>query len=144
MPDNNIVNVDKAKEMLNSGMEKANELLKDNEQISQLVREVQKKVGGIPVLNDAVKDFPDMVSMVKGYVTKDYTNVSPKVVATIVSAFLYLTSRKDIIPDRIPILGILDDVAVLALALNFVQPEIREYQKWKKDQEKPKLIETAE
>ena len=144
MPDNNIVNVDKAKEMLNSGMEKANELLKDNEQISQLVREVQKKVEGIPVLNDAVKDFPDMVSMVKGYVTKDYTNVSPKVVATIVSAFLYLTSRKDIIPDRIPILGILDDVAVLALALNFVQPEIREYQKWKKDQEKPKLIETAE
>ena len=77
-----------------------------------------------------------MVSMVKSYATKEYAAVSPKVVATIVSAFLYLVKRKDLIPDNLPILGQLDDIAVVVLALNFVQPEINAFREWKAAQVK--------
>lgn len=130
MADKNIVSTDKAKEVLEAGMKKADALLTDNDEINKLVAEVQEKVNTVPFLGDAIKDFPVMVSMVKGYVTKEYTDVSPKVVATIVSAFLYLVSRKDIIPDNVPVLGVLDDIAVVALALKFVEPELRAYQEW--------------
>ncbi|MBR2801723.1 MAG: DUF1232 domain-containing protein [Erysipelotrichaceae bacterium] len=132
--DNEVVNLEKAKEILDGGLEKANALLKDNEQIKEVVETVQEKIDSVPILKSTVADLPVMVSMVKSYVKKEY-EVSPKVVATIVSAFLYLVKRKDLIPDSLPILGQLDDVAVIALALKFVQPEIKAYASWKENQQ---------
>ena len=93
--ENDVINIEKAKEILDGGVEKANEILKNNEQINKLMEEVQAKVDKIPLLRDAIKDLPVMASMVKSYVTKEYTNVSPKVIATIVSAFIYLVKKKD-------------------------------------------------
>ncbi len=40
--------------------------------------------------------------------------------AVLVVMLLYLTSPVDLVPDVIPVLGMLDDLAVLALALWFV------------------------
>ena len=132
--DNEVVNLEKAKEILDGGLEKANALLKDNEQIKEVVETVQEKIDSVPILKSTVADLPVMVSMVKSYVKKEY-EVSPKVVATIVSAFLYLVKRKDLIPDSLPILGQLDDIAVIALALKFVSPEIKAYASWKENQQ---------
>ena len=132
--DNEVVNLEKAKEILDGGLEKANTLLKDNEQIKAVVDSVQEKIDSVPVLKSTVADLPVMVSMVKSYVKKEY-EASPKVIATIVSAFLYLIKRKDLIPDSIPILGQLDDVAVIALALKFVEPELKAFASWKEQQQ---------
>ncbi|MCR5300732.1 MAG: DUF1232 domain-containing protein [Erysipelotrichaceae bacterium] len=129
--ENEVINVEKAKEILDGGLDKANEIIKNNEQISKLMDEVQAKVDKVPLLRDAIKDLPVMASMVKSYVKKEYTTVTPKVIATIVSAFIYLVKRKDILPDSIPILGQLDDIAVIALALKFIEPELKEYLNWK-------------
>ena len=133
---NSVIDIDKAKEILDSGIDQATDVLKSNEQVSRVLEQVQAKVKEIPMLESAVKDFPVMVSMVKSYATKEYAAVSPKVVATIVSAFLYLVKRKDLIPDNLPILGQLDDIAVVVLALNFVQPEINAFREWKAAQVK--------
>ena len=129
--ENDVINIEKAKEILDGGVEKANEILKNNEQINQLMDEVQAKIDKIPLLRDAIKDLPVMASMVKSYVTKEYANVSPKVIATIVSAFIYLVKKKDFISDSIPLLGQLDDIAVIALALKFIEPELKEFLNWK-------------
>lgn len=129
--DNEVINVEKAKEILDGGLDKANEILKNNEQINKLMEEVQTKVDKIPLLRDAIKDLPVMVSMVKSYAKKEYTTVSPKVIATIVSAFVYLIKKKDFISDSIPILGQLDDIAVVALALKFIEPELKDFLNWK-------------
>ncbi len=133
---NSVIDIDKAKEILDNGIDQATDVLKSNEQVSRVLEQVQAKVKEIPMLESAVKDFPVMVSMVKSYATKEYAAVSPKVVATIVSAFLYLVKRKDLIPDNLPILGQLDDIAVVVLALNFVQPEINAFREWKAAQVK--------
>lgn len=129
--ENEVINVEKAKEILDGGLEKANEIIKNNEQINKLMEDVQAKVDKIPLLRDAIKDLPVMASMVTSYVKKEYTAVSPKVIATVVSAFIYLVKRKDLISDSIPILGQLDDIAVIALALKFVEPELKEFLNWK-------------
>ena len=129
--ENEVINIEKAKEILDGGVEKANEILKNNEQINQLMDEVQAKIDKIPLLRDAVKDLPVMASMVKSYVTKEYANVSPKVIATIVSAFIYLVKKKDFISDSIPLLGQPDDIAVIALALKSIEPELKEFLNWK-------------
>ena len=136
MMTNSVIDLDKAKEIIDSGIDQATDVLKNNEQVSRVLEQVQAKVKEVPMLESAVKDFPVMVSMVKSYATKEYEAVSPKVVATIVSAFLYLVKRKDLIPDNYPSLGQLDDIAVVVLALKFVQPEINAFREWKAAQAK--------
>ena len=41
------------------------------------------------------------------------------------------TKVKEIIPDDIPIVGVVDDMAVLMFALKVVEPEINTYRDWR-------------
>ena len=131
--DDNIISVEKAKAVLDGGMEKATELIKDNTQIDELINKVQAKIDEVPMLKQSLENVGTVFSLIKSYVKKEYTEVSPKVIATVVSAFLYLLKKKDILSDNIPIIGILDDLAVAAVALKFVQPELDAYTKWKEE-----------
>ncbi|MBO4218627.1 MAG: DUF1232 domain-containing protein [Erysipelotrichaceae bacterium] len=129
------IDTTKVKEVLESGMERASELIKNNEQLNNVIDMVQTKIKETPLLGSAVGDLPVMVSMVKSYATKEYDVVSPKVIVTIVSAFLYLIKQKDLIKDTIPVLGQLDDIAVIVLAMNFIKPELNAYAEWKAAQQ---------
>ncbi|MBO4365579.1 MAG: DUF1232 domain-containing protein, partial [Eggerthellaceae bacterium] len=79
----------------------------------------------------ALENIPLMASMVKSYVTREYTEVSPKVIITLVSALIYVVKGKDLIPDAIPVIGVADDVAVIALAMKINEPELKEYAAWR-------------
>ncbi len=129
--ENTLIDLEKAKALLEDGVEQASALLKNNEQINNVITMAQDKVKELPVLDFMAEDLPVMISMVKSYASKEYTNVSPKVAALMVSALLYLLKRKDLITDAIPILGQLDDVAVIAVALKLCEPELKEYLNWK-------------
>ena len=48
-----------------------------------------------------------------------------------VGAFLYVVKDKDLISDNIPIVGRADDIAVVGLALKFVEPEVKAYKAWR-------------
>jgi len=45
---------------------------------------------------------------------------------------LYFIIPMDLIPDIIPFIGLLDDVAVLTTIINSLQGELIEYRTWKK------------
>ena len=131
----NEFNLDKAKEVLDSGMEQAQELLQDPSQINDLLKTAEEKIREIPHVGEDIANVPAMLSMVKSYITKEYTAVSPKVVAAIVSALVYLLKRKDLIPDSIPLIGKVDDIAVMIVAMKVIEPEINAYKAWKETQQ---------
>ena len=64
-----------------------------------------------------------------------YTVVSPKVIACLVGAILYMLNKKDLIPDYIPIIGIADDLAVMGLALKLSEPELKAFAEWRDQQQ---------
>ena len=128
-----VIDTEKAKEILDSGMEQANKLLDHPEQLQALLIQVTDKMKTVPVLGTVVSELPAMVSLVKSYVTKEYPDVSPKVIAAAVSGFIYLIKKKDLIPDNIPVLGQLDDIAVIALALSLIKPELDAYRSWQEN-----------
>jgi len=123
-----------AEELLNNGMSKAQELISNPDAIDDLLQQLENTLQDIPVAGSVLAEVPLMVSMVKGYVQKTYTEVSPKVILTMVSAFIYLVKKQDLISDKIPIVGKLDDIAVLTLALKFVQPELEAFRTWRDSQ----------
>ena len=125
-------NAEWARGILDSGKEKAESLIGDPAQIDALLGQLQEKLKGLPA--EAMQQFanvPLMASMVKSYVSKEYTAVSPKVVIALVSAFLYLVKSKDLIPDYIPVIGLVDDLAVAAVALTVCKPELEAYAAWR-------------
>ena len=50
------------------------------------------------------------------------------------SALIYVLSPVDIIPDFIPFVGHLDDVAVIGLCLSMVKTDIEAYDEWRQSQ----------
>lgn len=129
------ITIEKAKETLEEYTQKAQELIKDPSKISDLLKSMEEKLAGIPYAGTTLAKAPLMIDMVRSYITKEYTEVSPKVIATMVGSFLYLLTGNDLIPDRIPVVGQLDDIAVFAAALTFTTPELDAYAAWRKEKD---------
>ena len=84
-----------------------------------------------------------MISLIKSYITRQYTNVSPKVILAVLGSFIYLVKKKDIIPDNVPVVGIADDLGVLTLALQLTQNELNAYKAWRDGRAAGDVIEPA-
>ena len=136
------VNEKDVQNILEASAAQAKDLLGDPDKVDALLAQVKTNVADLPqAAVGALQNIPLMASMIKGYVTQQYTNVSPKVVASVLGALLYLVKGKDLIPDGIPVLGLVDDVAVVALAMKLNEKEIEEFKQWQDDQ--PKIAEAG-
>lgn len=123
--------LDQAKALLDRGVEEAQEVIKNPSKVDEILMQLEEKLKQVPAVGNTLADLPLMIAMVKAWVTKEYTQVSPKVIACLVGAFIYLIKRKDLIPDNIPIVGIADDLAVLGLALKLSEPELKAFSEWR-------------
>ena len=63
--------------------------------------------------------------------TGRYRKVRWHALAVAVAAALYFVHPADLIPDALPILGQLDDVLMLALAIRVLRRELQEYLVWR-------------
>ena len=125
------ISVEKAKALLDGGIAEAQELIREPSKIDDVLLKLEKKLQDVPAIGQTLSDLPVMISMVKGYITKEYSDVSPKVIATLVGAFIYLVKKKDIISDDIPVIGIADDLVVLGLALKLSEPELNAFKEFR-------------
>ena len=124
---------EKAKEALAGLTGQAEELIKDTGKLEALLQELEKKLQDVPTVGNALARVPLMISLIRSYITKQYTNVSPKVILTLVAAIIYLLKGKDLIPDNIPVLGYADDIAVFAAAFMLDEPELKAYEQWRSE-----------
>ena len=125
---------EKAKEAISGLTAQAEELLKNPPKLEELLQQLEEKIKEVPVAGDALSRVPLMVSMIRSYITREYTVVSPKVIVTLVAAVIYLLKGKDLIPDNIPVVGYVDDLAVFAAAFLIDEQELSAYSKWREEQ----------
>ena len=71
--------------------------------------------------------------LVQASVRGEYTGLSGKSLLLIIAAIIYYVSPIDVIPDFIPIAGLLDDVSVLAFALRSIKDELDAFKEWEAD-----------
>ena len=125
-------NMGQAQELLNKGIDEAKGLVQDPSKVDDLLIQLEEKLKAVPAIGETLSDLPLMIAMVKAWVKKEYTVVSPKVIACLVGAILYLLKKRDLIPDSIPIIGKADDIAVMGLALKLSEPELKAFAEWRK------------
>lgn len=99
-----------------------------------------KKAKKIPVLGGMIDDIVSMVSLVDSYVKKEYRDIPVATIVSVVAALVYILSPIDLIPDAVPIIGYLDDAAVVLLVLNFgVDKDLDKYRLWQENNRKTAL-----
>jgi len=110
---------------------KAEALLKDKKKMERFLERLERKLSLIPVAGKYLSDVPVLISLVKAYVDKEYIDIPIGTIIAIVGALIYVLSPIDLIPDGIPVIGYIDDAAVLAFAYKLVHDDVTEYKEWK-------------
>ena len=120
-----------AEKELKKGYKKAEALLADEDKLERFLQRIEKKLKEIPAIGNKLADIPIMVSLVKSYIKKEYTDLPLGTIIAIISALIYFISPIDVIPDAIPVIGYADDAAVIAFCWKMVESDISEYIKWR-------------
>jgi uncharacterized membrane protein YkvA (DUF1232 family) len=87
-----------------------------------------------------------LMMALKDYITGEYREIPYGTITAIVAALFYVFLPVDVIPDFIPVVGLTDDAAVVLLAWQLVQEDIRKYAIWKAakgDREAEELLREA-
>ncbi len=84
-----------------------------------------------PVLKQILKNVRELYSLFNDTIKGKY-KLHPITLGMIGGGLLYFMIPTDLIPDFIPFIGLLDDLAVLTTVINSIQQELDEYQNWKK------------
>ncbi len=122
----------KIQELLNESSSKVEAIMKDTAALENILQSAEQKLKDIPGVGQYAAKLPLMLSMIRSYIAKEYTEVSPKVVVSMVGALVYMLKGKDLIPDKLPIVGAVDDLAVLGLSLQLNDKELNDYSEWRK------------
>ncbi|GEQ87139.1 hypothetical protein ULMS_26470 [Patiriisocius marinistellae] len=104
------------------------EVLLDNEEA------VEKKLSGVNSLTKYLEIGKIMFGMVKDIKRGAYTNVPWFTIATIVMSLLYVLNPMDLVPDFIPGIGYLDDLAIFSIGIGWIESDIHKYLDWKIEQ----------
>ncbi|HSK68490.1 MAG TPA: YkvA family protein [Candidatus Limnocylindria bacterium] len=126
------MNENEAKEALEKGTRKAEEILKDRDKIERFLQGLEDKMRHVPFVGRRLAEVTVMASLVHSYVRKEYTDIPFRSIAAVVGALVYFVSPLDVIPDFLPIVGHVDDVAVIAVCWKLMGQDIEKYKRWRK------------
>ena len=91
--------------------------------------------------HEAWETLQTMFRLIKASMSGEYTGVPGTTIAAAVAVLAYFLSPIDLIPDFIPVLGLLDDVALVAWFSTTLKTEMDKFQEW--EQTRPTLAVAA-
>lgn len=107
-------------------------ILQDQDKLERFLQRLEKKLRVIPKAGDTLAIIPSLVSLVRNYAKKEYSEIPIGSIVAIISALIYVLSPIDIIPDVIPGAGYIDDALVIATCMKLVKADVDEYLEWRK------------
>lgn len=122
--------------LLEENKEKAKAFIDDDDRTENLLRDFEEKLKLIPKIGNRAADIAVMISMVRAYVKKQYTEVPVGTILLAVAALIYVVNPWDLIPDYILGVGFIDDAAALAAVLQAIHMDLQKYKQWQKDNNK--------
>ncbi|HET8886843.1 MAG TPA: YkvA family protein [Salinimicrobium sp.] len=117
----------------------------DKEDIDAALRkekEVSKKIDDVKMLNKYKELGKTMFGMLRDFSSGTYKDVPWLTISAIAFSLLYVLNPLDIMPDFIPGLGYIDDLAVFTYAIKFIETDLHKYLDWKLEDNNQKLQES--
>lgn len=101
------------------------EIVMDNQEA------ISKKLSNASPLRKYAELGKIMFAMLKDVKKGNYPNVPWFTIATIAVALLYVLNPFDLIPDFIPGIGYIDDLAVLSIGMGWIETDLHKYLDWR-------------
>ena len=108
---------------------------KDVEKVINRSEEIQRKFSAKGPLARFIEDGKLLIAIVKDYWSGAYRQVPYGVIASSVFTLIYVLNPFDMVPDVLPLIGQLDDVAVMGACLILIEQDLHKYKDWKEDTE---------
>ena len=123
---------------------KAEEYVKKPLRIKKLLNDAYQKASEKNELGtlaqEAWETLQVLFRLVRTSVSGEYTGLPTATVIAAVAVLIYFLSPIDLIPDFIPVIGLLDDVALLAWFSTKLKTEMDHFQEWEKT--RPAVVHT--
>ncbi len=119
-------------ELIKKGSPKITE--KDLEKVVNRSAEIEKKFRSRGPLQRFVDDGRLLISAVRDYWTGKYRKWPWGTMAAVVFTLIYVFNPFDLVPDVLPIIGEVDDAAVVAACLFLVERDLLAYKQWRDGQ----------
>ncbi len=127
-------------ESAGGGRRRAEDYVRNPERTQELLAMALSKAnsrrGGQGILDEIWEYLQVAARLIPAAVRGEYTGLSGKSLTLIIGAIIYYVSPIDIIPDFLPLAGLLDDATVLAFALRSVKGELDAFKEWESRQER--------
>ncbi len=116
-------------ELIKQGSPKMTE--KDLEKVVNKSDEIEKKFRSWGPLQRFIDDGKLLLSAVRDYWTGKYRKWPWATMAAVVFTLIYVLDPFDLVPDVLPIIGEVDDAAVVAACLFLIERDLLAYKKWR-------------
>lgn len=114
--------------------QRASNILKNKDKLNHLLRVSGDKLKDVNLKNIKNSSLVDRLMvfsrMIRSYVTGHYRGIKVTNLLLIVAAVVYFVTPLDLVPDFIPITGLIDDFTVVLWVYNKLQEEIDAYLAW--------------
>ena len=90
---------------------------------------LSKKAG---FLSQYWEDIKTSFSLIRDWFNGSYDKVPARMVVSLVGALVYFISPLDVIPDWVPMAGLVDDAAILAFVFKLSEADLNVYRRWKR------------
>jgi uncharacterized membrane protein YkvA (DUF1232 family) len=104
---------------------------KDVEIVINKSDEIQRKFSAKGPLARFIEDGKLLIAIIKDYWAGAYRQVPYGVIASSVFTLIYVLNPFDMVPDVLPLIGQLDDVAVMGACLILIEMDLHKYKDWK-------------
>ncbi|MDX5419606.1 MAG: DUF1232 domain-containing protein [Hymenobacteraceae bacterium] len=126
-------------------MEKAETYLKHPTKVAQLISDALKKATakkGVGALAGEVWENLQLLSrMIKAATAGEYKGIPTSTVVGGIAVIIYFLTPIDLIPDVIPVIGLLDDASLLAWFMASIKSELDKFKEW--DEARTEAAKTA-
>ena len=108
----------------------AEEIIKDENKLKNLLKKAKNaihKLKNLPFIGGVIEDYIDLMDMLAAYVKGEYKKLPVSSLIAAAGALLYVLSPIDLISDIIPVVGFLDDAAVIGIACNIARKDLNNF-----------------
>ena len=123
-----MLNNEKVNQILEEQAQKAKSILGNREEMLRVLVSAEEKIRSSEALA-SVEVLSAMINAVRSYVYGNGSGLSEESAAVMAGALRYLTESEDYFSDNTPVIGLLDDMAVIWAALERVKPELQTFGK---------------
>lgn len=113
---------------------KAQRVAQNREKLIALIRAVVLKLQNTEdrheLIDKAKNKLYTLVRMLKAYIKGEYKGIPWKTIVLITAGLIYFVNPFDLVPDMIPVAGLLDDAAIILWIFTTIGKDVEAFDNW--------------